>query len=53
MFATKHPNVPRRSYGTLAEGERSTIIPMSGFGNIFQGNGEYINKGGNPEYPNH
>jgi len=28
--ATKHPNVSRRPYGTLAEGERSETIPMSG-----------------------
>ena len=32
--AAKYPNVSRRSYGILAEGEGSTTIPMSGFGNI-------------------
>ena len=34
LLAAKHPNVPRRPYGTLVEGEGSTVIPMSGFGNI-------------------
>ena len=43
MFAAKYPNVFRRPYGTLVEGKRSTIIPMSGIG--------LENKGGNPEYP--
>ena len=27
-FAVKHPNVFRRSYGTLVEGEHSTAIPL-------------------------
>ena len=30
VHAAKHPNVFRRPYGTLAEGEGSTTIPMSG-----------------------
>ena len=34
VHATKHPNVFRRPYGTWVEGEGSTTIPMSGFGNI-------------------
>lgn len=45
VHAAKRPNVSRRPYGTLVEGERSTTIPKSGFG--------LENKGGNPEYPNH
>ena len=32
--ATKLPNVFRRPYGTLVEGERSTTIPSEGFRNI-------------------
>ena len=31
--ATKHPNVSRRPYGTLAEGERSSTIPHEGHDN--------------------
>ena len=42
VHAAKHPNVPRRPYGTLVEGEGSTTIPMSGI--------RQENKGGNPEY---
>lgn len=30
VHAEKHPNVSRRSYGTLVEGELSTTIPKSG-----------------------
>ncbi len=44
VHAAKHPNVFRRPYGTLDEGERSTTRFMSRFG--------LENKGGNPEYPN-
>ena len=33
VHAAKHPNVPRRPYGTLVEGEGSTIIPALGFRN--------------------
>jgi len=42
VLAAKHPNVPRRSYGTLGEGERSTTRFMSSY--------RLENKGGNPEY---
>lgn len=42
VHATKHPNVSRRSYGTLAEGESSTTRFMSSY--------KQENKGGNPEY---
>ena len=42
--AEKHPNVFRRPYGTLAEGELSQTIPHEGF--------RLENKGGNPEYLN-
>lgn len=34
MFAAKHPNVSRRPYGTLAEGEGSSTIPHEGVKNI-------------------
>lgn len=34
VLAAKRPNVSRRPYGALAEGEGSTTIPVSGFGNI-------------------
>lgn len=44
VHAAKHPNVSRRSYGTLAEGEGSQTIPHEGF--------RQENKGGNPEYLN-
>lgn len=30
--AAKHPNVFRKPYGTLAEGERSQTIPQKGSG---------------------
>ena len=45
VHAAKHPNVSRRPYGTLVEGEGSTTIPMSGI--------RQENKGGNPEYLMH
>ena len=51
VLAAKHPNVFRRPYGILAEGERSTTIPKSGFENNYIYS--YKNKGGNPEYSNH
>lgn len=44
VLAAKHPNVFRRTCGTLVEGERSTTRITSRFGQV--------NKGGNPEYPN-
>lgn len=34
VLAAKHPNVFRRPYGALVEGERSSTIPHEGFENI-------------------
>ena len=42
VHAAKHPNVLRRPYGTLVEGEGSTTRFMSSY--------RLENKGGNPKY---